>query len=253
MFCRFRKFAISLSVLCWMFAATGALAEDVLPTSMDLQLAYVEANGGLANIQALSSLVINGIIVEADGETYDFKLYKKRPDLVRMQIDLPGGKRQVVYDGRSGFEWLSRPGGDDRVVELDAAEFEKIQFDADLDGFFFKLRSRPEWIEVLAEVEVDGLPAYELLISQEANSSYDRVWIGKDHYQEVKLSRIIELESGDDVLEEIYFSDFKKIRGVWIATTTRHERDGVITQIVRVDKVRANVGIFDSFFIRPKN
>ena len=73
---------------------------------MDLQQAYIEANGGLANIQALSSLILDGVMTNAEGEAYEFKLYKKRPDLMRMQIDLPQGSQLTVFDGRRGFELL---------------------------------------------------------------------------------------------------------------------------------------------------
>lgn len=219
---------------------------------MDLQRAYLEANGGLANIQALSSLILDGVITNAEGEAYEFKLYKKRPDLMRMQIDLPQGSQLTVFDGRRGFELLSRRGEAARLVELDVDASEKAKFEAGIDGIFYHLRGRSEWLEVVSEVEIEGKPAFEIVISEAADLPYERIWVGTEHFQEVKLRRKASSEAGREHLEEIYFSDFEQIRGVWLAKTARFERDGNFFQSVCINKVRANVGLFDSLFEKPK-
>lgn len=256
MFLRSHKLSIGLRGLFWVFCAQRALSADELPSIMDLQRAYVEANGGVANIQALSSLIASGGILDAEGNEYEFKLYRKRPDMMRIQVDRPGGTLETVFDGRRAFSILSSPGGDDEVSDLDLAERDRLRTDSSMDGLFFQLRSRPEWLEVVAEVEVDGRPAYKIKIKKDADSSYDQIWLGKEHYQEVKLSRTIQVadEGGmKDGVEEIYFSEFEQIRGVWLARTVRYERDGRLTQTVRIERIRANVGVFDSIFKRPEN
>nr|MBC8189790.1 hypothetical protein [Puniceicoccaceae bacterium] len=81
---------------------------------------------------------------------------------------------------------------------------------------------------------------------------YERLWLGTEHLQEVQLRRQASSEAGREHLEEIYFSDFEQIRGVWLAKTARFERDGNFFQGVCINKVRANVGLFDSLFEKPK-
>ena len=130
MFYPFRQLPINLFGLLFLASVQSASAEDVLPSPMDLQRAYLEANGGLANMQALSSLILDGVMTNAEGEAYEFKLYKKRPDLMRMQIDLPQGSQLTVFDGRRGFELLSRRGEATRLVELDVDASEKAKFEA---------------------------------------------------------------------------------------------------------------------------
>jgi hypothetical protein len=231
---------------------TPTRAAGELPPIMDLQRSYIAANGGLANIQELSSLIADGEITDADGNRHSFKLYRKRPDLMRMQVDLPGRMQVTTFDGSNGYKLISREGAPDEVVDLNEEETLALEMSSSMDGPLFQLRSRPERLEVVAEVEVDGESAYEITISDSADSMYDRVWISQEHYQEVKLTRPLDAGEGGVALEEIYFSDFEKVRGMWVAKLIRYERGGEHIQTVRIDRLRANVGIFDSFFSKPK-
>jgi len=229
------------------------MAADDLPSVLDLQRSYVEANGGLSNIQELSSLIASGQIEDLEGGSHEFKLFRKRPDKMRIQVTLPGAKQMTIFDGEQAFRVVSVRGAPDQIVEISASETSQISADSAMDGPFFQLRGRPEWLEVVAVVDVDGEPAYEIVVSESANSPYERLWVSQEHHQEVKLSRRIELEDGQTSLQEIYFSDFEKIRGIWLAKQIRYENDGQIVQVVAIERVRSNVGIFDSYFAKPEN
>lgn len=238
---------------CLVILLQKLVAADELPSILDLQRSYVEANGGLVNIQELSSLIASGHIKDAEGEAYGFKLIRKRPDKMRLQMSLPSVEKVTVCDGKQAFSVFSVRGSPDEIVAIHGGELSQLTAESSLDGPFFNLRSRPEWLQVVAEVDVDGALAYEILISEQANSSYERIWISKEHLQEVKLSRRIESEDGDRSLEEIYFNDFDKVKGIWLAKRIRYERDGQIYQTVEIDRVRVNVGISDSYFAVPEN
>jgi len=239
--------------LCFVVCLQSLVADDAFPSILDLQRSYVEANGGHSNLQALSSLIASGKIIDEKGNRYDFKLFRKRPDKMRMQVDFPSRSLTTVYDGSQVFQEISTQGAPDVIEELVGEAAASTKADGSMDGPFYQLRSRPEWLEVVAEVDIEGMPAYEIVISDRADSPYQRVWIGKEHQQEVKLSRLIESDDRGEVLEEIYFSDFEKVRGVWMAKHIRYMRDGKLTQTVQIEEVRANVGIFNSFFAKPRN
>jgi hypothetical protein len=230
------------------------LSGNDLPELQELLQAYIEANGGLANIQGMTSLVANGEIQDANGQMYPFKLYRKRPDKMRFQLTLPNGvERVTAFDGEIGFSMISRSGMPDEVSEMGESEALALKETSSLDGPFFLLRGRPEWLDLVAEVTVEEEPAYEIKIKDAANSFYDRIWIGQEHFQEVKLSRSLLEETKGLILEEIYFSDFVKIRGMWVAKTIRYEHDGEFVQMIHIDRLRANAGIFDSYFMKPQD
>ncbi|MGZ0656522.1 hypothetical protein ACWPKS_13035 [Coraliomargarita sp. W4R72] len=228
-------------------------AADALPTIVDLQREYVESNGGPANLQSLTSLAASGEVIDGDENSFFFKLYRKRPNKMRMQVDLPNQSIVTSFDGARVFQQISVRGAPAVIEEITGEDARQIKADSFLDGPFYQLRSRPEWLEVVAEVEVAGVPAYEVLIDERADSPYQRVWISQEHYQEIKLIRMIETADSGEVLEEIFFDDFEQIKGVWLAKHIRYHRDGELVQSVQIEKVRINVGLFDSFFAKPKS
>jgi hypothetical protein len=233
--------------------ADEAAAKIDLPRIMELQRAYIEANGGLANIQELSSLIASGEISDAAGESRPFKLYRKRPDLMRMQVELPSGLQVTGFDGSEAYKLISRMGAEDQMLELSASERLELKTSSTMDGPFFQLRGRPDRMSVVAEAEINGEPAYEIVISESVNSAYERIWLSQDHLQEVKLTRALGPDANGAVIETIYFSDFEQIRGIWVAKRISYERNGAHSQTVQIDRLRVNVGIFDSFFAKPKN
>ncbi|MDQ8193328.1 hypothetical protein QEH59_02755 [Coraliomargarita sp. SDUM461004] len=249
---------LPIRVFCLMVVFTvvgfdSLLAADELPSAADLLGAYVESNGGHANIQSLTSLAVSGVVVDDEANRYDFKLYRKRPNKMRMQLELENYSLMTVSDGDRVYQQVFVQGVPRSVQELEGALAAQTIADSSLDGPFYQLRTRPDWLRVVAEVEVEGEPSYEIEVSEAANSTYQRIWISSEHQQEIKLSRLVLNQEGEEVSEEIYFSDFDQIRGVWLAHCMRYFRDGELTQTVQIEKVSVNVGLFDSYFSKPSS
>lgn len=218
---------------------------------MDLQRAHIEKNGGLSNIQSLKSLVIHGEILDKSSESLPFKLFRKRPNFYRMQIERPGLTILSAHNGTKTQRKVELANGEERLVELTAAEIEAIEQSSRFDGAFFELRGRPEWLQLVGVTEVDGMLAYELEVSPEADSHYETIWLHAEHYQEVKLrKRAIEGSGAEGVesTDEIYFSDFDQVRGVWFSRNVVQMSAGARVLTIQIDRVRPNVGLFDSFF-----
>lgn len=252
MFCRTFTRSWGLFVVFCLTCVSARAEEPVFPSILDIQRLYAEANGGLANIQAFSSMIASGNIWDSKGRTWEFKLYRKRPNLMRIQVELGGVRQVTIYDGEQAYRMISAGADSTEVVELDGEELRAMEANSQIEGQFFQLRSRPEWLEVVEEVDVMGEAAYEIVIGERADSPYKRLWLSKKHMQEVKLSRMIGAENGELVEELTYFSEYEKVRGVWVAKHIRTEQDGDLVQTIQIDRIRANVGIFDSYFEKPK-
>lgn len=239
----------------WVLALLSGLgsslsAEDELPTVSDLQAAHVEQNGGLSTIRALKSLAVYGEIVGEDGGAMEFKLYRKRPNFYRIDIQRPQMKVITAHDGENTQRKLEAAGGEHRTVELSEAEVEAIEISSEFDGPFFQLYGQVEWLEVLGMAEVDGAPAYELSVSPEAGSPYDRIWLDAENYQEVKVRVRASEGAESEERQTMLFSDFSKLRGVWVAGKIRREVGDQPVVTITIDRVRPNVGLFNSFFER---
>jgi len=55
-------------------------------------------------------------------------------------------------------------------------------------------------------------------------------------------------EAAEPIETEIYFSNFYKKAGVYYAKEIDYVVDGLLTQKIYIDRIRANVGLFDSYF-----
>jgi hypothetical protein len=223
-------------------------AEDSLPSVADLQRAYLEQNGGPSTIHALKSIVADGEILDPSGNARAFKLYRKRPNFYRMEIKQPGVTIITAHDGIRSRRKLEFANGERRMAELNQAENQAISHGSEFDSLFYKLRGRPDLLRIVGLTEVKGTPAYEIAVSPSAQTPYDRIWLDAENYQELKLRRQVAEESGNRVVEEVFFSDFKRVDGVWLATEVVQQKAESPGLTISIDRVRTNVGLFDSFF-----
>lgn len=254
MFSAFRLFGTAIAV----FFGCSALVsyaeeskEEDLPTIAELQQAYVESNGGLSNLMGVTSVVAVGELTNAGQEPVEFKLYIKRPGLMRLQIRRDGWDYIKVFNGKEAHELKQENGGALDTREITGEQLDQLRGEAKIDGPFFELRSRPELLKVVGEAEVNGEPAYEISVDEAADVLYRRIWLHQEHFYEMKLSRQVVDENGEVSEAGIFLSDFERVDGVWSAKHLKFFNDDVIIQEVVLDKIRINVGLFDSYFDKP--
>jgi outer membrane lipoprotein-sorting protein len=99
-----------------------------LPTADALVDKYIQATGGAAAIQKVSSRVEKGTM-SAQGQQFPIEIYAKAPDKRVSFAHLPnGGDSITAFDGESG--WLGSPGRP--VREMHSGDIEVARLDADL-------------------------------------------------------------------------------------------------------------------------
>lgn len=254
MFGSFRLFGAAIAVVfgcSTLISYAEESAEEDLPTIAELQQAYVQANGGLSNIMGVTSLVAIGELTNAGQEPVEFKLYIKRPGLMRLQIRRDGWDYIKVYNGKEAHELKQDDDGALATREITGEQLEQLRGEAKIDGPFFELRSRPDLLKVVGEAEVNGELTYEISVAEGADVLYQRIWLHQEHFYEMKLSRQVVDESGEVSEVGIFLSDFERVGGIWSARHLQFFKNEDIVQEVVLDKIRANVGLFDSYFEKP--
>ena len=88
-----------------------------------------------------------------------------------------------------------------------------------------------------------------------ADSLYSTSWLDAETFQELKLARTLpakgmssEAAVKETVVEEVFLTKTDRIDGVHFARKMEYFIDGVWAKTVEVDQIRANVGLFDSYF-----
>lgn len=254
LFGSFRLFGAAIAVVfCCsnLISQAEESAEEDLPTIAELQQAYAQANGGLSNIMGVTSIVAIGELTNADQEPVEFKLYIKRPGLMRLQIRQDGWDYIKVFNGKEAHELRQADDGALEALPIAGEQLEQLRHEAKIDGPFFEMRLQPQLMKVVGEAEVNGELAYEILVDEAADIMYRRIWLHQEHFYEMKLSRQIVDESGVASEVGIFLSDFERVGGIWSSKHLQFFKNEDILQEIVLDKIRANVGLFDSYFEKP--
>ncbi|MEM1223344.1 MAG: hypothetical protein AAGH40_11320 [Verrucomicrobiota bacterium] len=235
--------------IAFLLPPTVALSEDSesLPNGMELTQSYLEVNGGRANIAKIQSLFVSGQMLSQDGVTRPFKLIKKRPKMIRLQIEIGKGLIITYYDGKKAYREFEAPNGETQLQEILGDELSSFEELSSIEGPFYLLAGRSDLIKSISEEEVNGELTYKLEVESSENFGYNAIWLSQEHFQEVKLARVLESEE-KELLQEVFLSDFDQIEGVYYAKNSKIYQDGVLQMQIDVERVRSNVGVFDAMF-----
>ena len=204
-------------------------------------------------MNSLVSIAAFGVVTFDGGDTADFKLYLKRPNLMRIQMTKNNEEYSKIYDGKNGYISFKDDMGTTTIRPITGDALDGLRQDANLDGKFYQISDEPQCLEIVGLSEVNGEPAYEILIAQEAGFNYQRMWIHEEHFYEMKMSRTTLDELGAEIVEELIMSDFTRLKGVWAAKRISRYSGDKLVQDVKIDRFRHNIGLFNELFEKPES
>ncbi len=246
---RISRLALVLGLLSGL---VGPLLGSDLPTVQEIQRGYEMANGGLRNLQNLTSVAASGISRFPNSQEMTTKLYIKRPGLLRIHVDSEAGRLTIVLNEEGAFKSFENQLGEVRTVELAGEELVQLQMEAVIGGPLYQLRDKIDYMSVEGALMMDGVLVYEIMVDPDLDSPYERLWVHRRDFYVVKLlSRIPKSDGG--VIEEVtHFSNHEQVNGVWMAKEIEYIHDGEPVQWMLFDSITGNVGLFDSFFKKPR-
>lgn len=229
--------------------------DDPLPTLMELHIEHVNANGGRAELAKVQSIMVTGklSIPDSDEETR-ITYYKKRPNKMRVSVSRDPVQIETMYNGKKAWTVFRGPNGEDINEVTDAQELLETAQNSRFEGPFQSLMGNEELATPVAFEEVEGQEAIRIEVKPEANLPFDTIWISRENFQEIKVTKTIVDQNAPEkpLLNEIFYENFEQVEGVWFAKTSRYFMDGKQQQLIEVDKIRLNPGIYDSYFERQK-
>ncbi len=248
----------SLLIVLFGLAGTGTLLHGAensvqmgrpLPSSVELYQRYLQNNGGRSNIQALTTIVASGTLTTKEGEVHEFKVYKKRPDKMRLRVNYTDHVTETIYNGARAWVETETNAGTRSVQDLGGEALVSLANESAIEGAFFSLGGHYESIKPVAYEEVRGELAIRIEVDPGLGVGYETIWLSAEHYQEVKMQRTIHRDGSTiPLVEEVFMSDFDKVDGVYFAKSVESRVNGVAQHTVRIEQIRSNVGIFDSYF-----
>ena len=246
-----------LSILLSTILSWQGLAQNV----DELVGGHLEASGGLAKLKGLKSVRMSGKLsmsmmmqnASSAGSPSEapVTIQIKKPNLIRMEIDLQGKPLVQASDGETA--WSLRPGSEepDNLSDDEGGMGEMtdlfLREIADLEGPLVDSREKWNKIELLGKENVEGTESYKLKLSPK-DGFVRYLFLDTKTLRTTKLTR-----PGSEFLMETYYQDYRPEDGIVMPHTIESRVDGNRFSKLSLEKAELNVPIDDALFKMPGN
>jgi photosynthetic reaction center cytochrome c subunit len=217
-------------------------AQAAGPTADQLIDKYIQAVGGAAAIDKISSRVMKGAITFGD-RNVPIDIFSKEPDKRISFTHTPDGDSVTAFNGHEG--WLGFPGHPPR--EMHGPDIDAAAMDADLH-FPTHLKSMFSGTEVHGMEKIDSHDAY-LVIGQRAGKTPLKLYFDAQSGLLDRLVRFGETPLGQ-LPTQIDYADYRDVAGVKIPFRWTLARPGGRFTI-QLSEAKENVPVDDSKFAKP--
>ncbi len=213
-----------------------------LPTASQLLENYVNALGGAAALEKITSRVEKGATNDR-GHSISVEIFTQTPEHHAVVRHLPEGDSVVAFDGHSG--WIAIPGRPPR--EMLAAEREASRMDADLQ---FPLHIQQMFPELRVEYpeKIAGREVFVLFAIRQGQPPL-KLYFDEQSSLLVRLFRYADSPLGLDP-EQIDYADYRDVDGVQVPFRLSFSKPGD-NSTIQLEDVRQNVPIDPARFAKP--
>ncbi len=182
------------------------------------------------------------------GMEIPLEMKMKKPNKLRMDMDIMGQKMVQVFDGEEG--WVISPMIGDEPQELTGAELDQAIAQADIEGELYNYEKKGHKVELIGKENIDGTEMYNLKVTSN-NGVVRNYYINADNYlvSQVKGSAV---SMGQQINATQKMLDYKDFDGIKIATKIVSETPMGDAEII-MEEVNFNVKLDDSMFEKPSN
>ncbi len=176
-----------------------------------------------------------------------FVMEFKRPNRMRMNIDVEGRTVTQGFDGKTG--WILTPRGPEKVP-VEAARMMEEQ--ADFDGPLVDYRAKGHRIELAGKETVEGREAYKLEITFK-NGDVRYYFLDAETYLEVRVEGKTSPLPGKETETEGRIGDYREVDGLMIPHLMESGPKGSSERgRMVIQKVEINPEIPDTRFRMPR-
>jgi outer membrane lipoprotein-sorting protein len=227
-------------------ALLAAPAAAQTPTVDELLAKNVESRGGAEKLRAINSRTVTGKVT-AQGMELSMKVYSKRPNLMLQEMQMGDRRMVTAFDGEHAWGINPMMGGD-TPQQLTGVQADLLRDQAAFDGPLALARERGDKMEVASKEDVDGAPAWKIVITHEDRET--SVYLDEKTGLERKISSSVS-QNGMNLVIESVISDYQPIDGIQVPRQVRTLVGGQAQATVQIDSVEFDPPIDDAKFKMP--
>jgi outer membrane lipoprotein-sorting protein len=233
------KKRISFTILMALLAIVTARAQDL----QELLDKYFETIGQ-ENLLELKSIHASGKAMQM-GMEFPFEMINKRPDKLKMIIEVQGSQIIQAYDGET--VWAINPmSGSSEPIDVTGPEADGLIESADMDGQLWKWKEKGHQLVLDGTEEVDDMEMYVLKLTKK-NGNIDYYYLDPDSYLIPKVKSVI-MAQGSEVEVDILLSNYQDVNGYIMPFTTEQSMNGQTVITIMIEEVEVDKEFDDAIF-----
>ncbi len=234
-----------LTTLALMFAASlsAQTVDEIIAKN-------IEAKGGYDKLKSIKTMQATGQFTAQNGMVQGtITLYNKRPNKMRMNMDIQGQTMVQAFDGTTGWMIIPFMGTTD-PQRMPEEQVKSMKSNADMDGVLVDYKKKGHKVELLGKEELEGTDVYKLKVTRK-DSSVQYLYLDSDYYIELKMSTVIK-SKGTEQMFDTYLSDYKEVDGTMVPFAIEQKKGDMLLSQITLSEVKYNVDIDDSYFAMPE-
>jgi outer membrane lipoprotein-sorting protein len=209
----------------------------------------IAAKGGLAKIKAVQTERVEGSM-EIGGMQANLVRIAKRPNKMRLEINLQGMTLIQAFDGQNGWQVVPFTGKKD-PEPMTPDDQERVAQDADIDGPLVDYKEKGNKVELIGKEKMEGTDVYHLKLTLKSGDVRD-LFLDAGSFLEIK-SRSKTMRRGTEMVMDSSFSDYKEVQGLMVPFSIEIRTQGAPggEQKLAVQKFEVNSPVNDNAFQMP--
>lgn len=206
---------------------------------------YYKASG-LDKLQKVNTIIMSG--TQTTHVVMPVKIYRVRPNKVRMERDVNDITGLTVYDGQTG--WTTAPWTKNPNPQVAAGPIlTDILNAADFDGLLYKWKEKGHTAELVGKEISDNVEVYRIKFTRKDGGLEYYLIDSKTFLLQRKVFK--RMVKDKEVEVQNVFTDYKSVEGVMFAFTNENLMGGQTTSTTQFDSIEVNKPIDDKLFTMP--
>lgn len=235
-----------LVCLLYLLPIHGFAQDDAVTLESILQR-FTEAYGGFRDADSLSSLSVEGTILQ-NGREFDFLMRKKRPHFMRYHLSNESNSVITGYDGSQG--WMrTKIKGEVSIDLLDEESEPSMRKQARFESpLFHHLQKRENQIELVERITLDERSILVLEVI-EYGSELSRYYLD---LETAHIVRVDHLDAKGELRIQTLYRDYREVEGFPFAFEIETRVSSETRSLAKVNSIDVNPGILSLYFAKPK-
>lgn len=211
----------------------------------------IEAQGGYNKLKSIKTAKMTGSfsmpMMGIEGGA--FSRITKRPNLIRMDMEVMGMQIVQAYDGKTAWQTMPSQTGALETTEMSEDDAKEMERDADFDGHLVDYKKKGYKVELIGKEDMEGTEVYHLKVTLK-DGHIIHYYIDTEYFLELKTEAKTSFQ-GREVVEESFLSDYKEADGLMVSHSLEIRIDGQVFLQITMEKIELNVDVEDDYFKMP--